>query len=194
MLQGKLYKASDPALSKELQHAKDSLFDLANLRPSERAKQKEGLQSLLGSTGEHFHIEFPFYCDYGYNIQIGENFYANHQLIILDAAPVKMGDNILIGPSVGIYTSGHPLDSNQRAEGLEFALPITVGDNVWIGGHVVINPGVRIGDNVVIGSGSVVTKDIPGNCIAVGNPCRVLREITAADKERYFANRQQLDS
>ncbi len=120
-------------------------------------------------------------CDYGYNIEIGDNFYANHNLLILDANKVKFGDNVFIGPNCGFYTSSHPLDYTIRNKGLEYANPIIVGDNVWFGGNVVVLPGVKIGDNTVIGAGSVVTKDIPSGVVAVGNPCRVIKNITISD-------------
>ncbi len=130
-------------------------------------------------------IEPSFYCDYGYNIEIGENFYSNHNLVILDGGKVAFGDNVFIAPNCGFYTAGHPLDVKQRNRGLEYAYPIKVGNNVWIGGNVSVMPGVTIGDNTVIGGGSVVTKNIPSGVVAVGNPCRVLREITEADKDKY---------
>lgn len=144
------------------------------------------LQKLFGKTRGNFYVEPPFRCDYGYNIEIGDNFYANYNLVILDCARVKIGDNVFIAPNVGIYTAGHPIHSDLRNEGLEFALPIEIGNSVWIGGNVVINPGIKIGDNTVIGSGSVVTKNIPPNVLAVGNPCKVLRSITEDDKSYYY--------
>ena len=128
----------------------------------------------------------PFWCDYGYNITFGENFFANHNLVILDCAKVTFGNNVFIGPNCGFYTAGHPIDFEQRNRGLEYAYPIKVGSNVWFGGGVQVMPGVSIGSNVVIGGGSIVTKDIPSNVIAVGNPCKVIREITEKDKETYF--------
>ncbi|GET06446.1 hypothetical protein SY212_14760 [Ligilactobacillus agilis] len=121
-----------------------------------------------------------------YNIELGENFYANHNLVILDGAKVTFGDNVFVAPNCGFYTAGHPLDYERRNAGLEYAYPITVGDNVWIGGGVQVMPGVTIGSNVVISGGSVVTKDIPDNCVAVGNPCKVIRPITEADKTRSY--------
>lgn len=125
------------------------------------------------------------------NISVGENFYANYGCVIIDVCKVKIGDNVMFGPNVGIYTAGHPIDAEVRNSGLEFGKPITIGDNVWIGGSSVVNPGVSIGDCVVIGSGSVVTKDIPDNVIAVGNPCRVLRPITEDDKKYWRAERDR---
>lgn len=121
-----------------------------------------------------------------YNIELGENFYANYNLVILDGAKVTFGDNVFVAPNCGFYTAGHPLDYERRNAGLGYAYPITVGDNVWIGGGVQVMPGVTIGSNVVIGGGSVVTKDIPDNCVAVGNPCKVIRPITEADKTRSY--------
>lgn len=186
MIAGKPYKAFGDELLNERQHAKELVFDFNNLRPSEIEKRNGLLKQLLGKTQQNFFIEPPFRCDYGYNIELGNNFYANYNLIILDCAKVSFGNNVLIGPNVGIYTAGHPLHFEKRNEEFEHAFPITIGNNVWIGGNVVINPGVIIGDNSVIGSGSIVTKDIPSNVIAVGNPCKVLREITEADKPFYY--------
>lgn len=143
------------------------------------------LRKLLGKTGEYFFIVQPFYCDYGYNIEMGEKFYANVNCVILDAAKVTFGDNVFVGPNCGFYTAGHPLDAEQRNRGLEYAYPITIGNNVWIGGNALFMPGVSVGDNTVIGAGSVVTRDIPENVIAHGNPCRVVREIAEGDRNRY---------
>ena len=167
----------DKELTDERNKAKDICYEYNNLKPSELEKRKEVIKKLLRKTEENFLIEQPFVCDYGYNIEIGKNFYANHNLVILDAAKVKFGDNVFIAPNCGIYTAGHPIDIKERNEGIEYARPITVGNNVWIGGNVVILPGVEIGDNVTIGAGSVVTKNIPSNVIAYGNPCRVIKNI-----------------
>jgi len=182
MLSGELYKAHGNELVSERLYARSIIHHFNKLSPDEVHKQLELLKELLGSTGEKLHIEAPFRCDYGYNIYLGENFYSNFNLVILDCAPVRIGINALIGPDVGMYTAGHPLDPELRTQAYEFALPITIGDDVWMGGHVVINPGVTVGDNVVIGSGSVVSKDIPSNVVAAGNPCRVLREISEKDR------------
>lgn len=177
MLSGKLYLSFGEELLNERQKAKDAVFTFNSLHPSEIERRNEIIKKLLGGIKGDFFIEPPFRCDYGYNIEIGLNFYSNYNLIILDCAKVTIGDNVLIGPNTGIYTAAHPLDYKTRNQGYEFAEPIEIGNNVWIGGNVVINPGVKIGDNTVIGSGSVVTKDIPSNVTAAGNPCRVIREI-----------------
>lgn len=188
MISGKPYKAFGDELLAERQYAKEMIFDFNSLRPNQIDERNEILKRLLGKTKDKYFIEPPFRCDYGYNIEIGENFYSNYNLIILDCAPVKIGDNVLIGPNVSIYTAGHPLHYEIRNQEYEYAFPVIIGDNVWIGGNVVINPGVSIGENSVIGSGSVVTKDIPNNVIAIGNPCKVLRVITDDDKHYYFKN------
>lgn len=178
MLAGLLYDANyNPDLIEERHRAKELCFDFNNTRPSDTETQAEIMKKLLGSTGERFEIIAPFYCDYGYNIKIGENFFANHNTVILDCAEVKFGDNVFVAPNCGFYTAGHPLDAERRNAGLEYAKPISVGDNVWIGAGVHVMPGVKIGSNVVIGGGSVVVKDIPDNCVAVGNPCRPVKEI-----------------
>ena len=135
------------------------------------------LKKLFNKTGNDFLIEQNFQCDYGYNIEIGENFYSNHNLVILDPAKVTFGNNVFIGPNCGFYTPEHPIKAEERNKMLEYAKPITVGNNVWFGGNVTVLGGVTIGDNSVIGAGSVVTKNIPSNCVAVGNPCRVIKTI-----------------
>lgn len=176
--QGLLYDANyDPELALEREQCQSLLFQYNRLSPRQSSEKKQILQKLLNKTGKNFIFTPPFFCDYGYNIEIGDNFYANTNLVILDAAKVRIGDNVFIAPHVGIYTAGHPLDIEQRNAGLEYARPITIGNNVWIGGHVVLLPGVSIGDNTTIGAGSVVTKNIPANVLAVGNPCRVIRMV-----------------
>ncbi len=184
MLAQKMYDANyDQALLEERTKAKELCYDFNNLRPADETGKREVLKKLLGKTGENFIITAPFWCDYGYNITLGENFYANHNLVILDGAKVTFGDNVFIAPDCGFHTAGHPIDFERRNQGLEYAYPITVGDNVWIGAGVQVMPGVTIGSNVVIGGGSVVVKDIPSNSVAVGNPCRVIRPITEADRK-----------
>lgn len=177
MLSGELYQALSKELLKERQYAKELIFDFNSLRPTEIKKRNKIIKNLLGKTERSFFIEPPFRCDYGYNIEIGENFYSNYNCIILDCAKVKIGNNVLFGPNVSLFTAGHPLDVDLRNQGFEFASPISIGNNVWIGGNVVVNPGVEIGENTVIGAGSVVTKNIPSHVIAFGNPCKVYKKI-----------------
>ena len=186
MISGQLYNSTDEKLSQQRIKAKKLCRKYNNLEPDNYEERKSILKKLLGKTKENFWIEPNFWCDYGYNIEIGENFYSNHNLVILDPAKITFGDNVFIAPNCGFYTAGHPIDAELRNQLLEFAYPITVGNNVWFGGNVVVLPGVTIADNVVIGAGSVVTKDIPANVVAVGNPCKVLREITEEDKTKYF--------
>lgn len=183
---GYLYDANyDESLLQERNRCKDLCFAFNACKPSDSAGQQRLMKQILGKTKGAFTITAPFWCDYGYNISIGENFYTNHNCIILDGAKVTFGDNVFIAPNCCFSTAGHPLDAEQRNKGLEIALPITVGNNVWFGAGVTVLPGVTIGDNTVIGAGSVVNKDIPSGVIAVGNPCRVLRPITEEDKNKY---------
>lgn len=178
MLLGEIYNANyDKELIEERKMAQDLCFEYNNLRPSDSEKRKELIKKIVGKTNGNFLIEQPFWCDYGYNIELGENFYSNHNLIILDGNKVKFGDNVFIAPNCSFYTAGHPLDVERRNQGLEYAKPITIGNNVWIGGNVCVLPGVTIGDNVVIGAGSVVNRDIPSNTVAVENPCKVIKEM-----------------
>lgn len=175
---GRLYDANhDRQLIEERLRCKQMCFEYNRLEPRMAERREEMLRRLLGKTGKNFLIEQPFLCDYGYNIGIGENFYANVNCVILDEALVTFGDNVFIGPNCAFYTAAHPLDAGQRRLGLEFARPISVGSDVWIGGNVVVLPGVTIGDGCVIGAGSVVTRDIPAGCLAFGNPCRVIRRL-----------------
>ena len=187
MLNHQLYDANyDKDLLKERIHAKELCYDFNHLRPSQITEQNNIIKALFGKTKESFVITAPFWCDYGYNIEIGENFYTNHNCVILDPAKVTFGDNVFIGPDCGFYTAGHPIDFERRNQGLEYAWPITVGNNVWFGGGVKVMPGITIGSNVVIGSGSIVTKNIPDNVVCAGNPCQILREITDFDKMNPF--------
>ena len=187
MLAGMLHDANnDKELIEERVRAKDMCYEYNNLKPSDVKNQEKLLRKLLGKTKDNFCIIAPFWCDYGYNIEIGENFFANHNCIILDGGKITFGNNVFIAPDCGFYTASHPIDYERRNQGLEYAYPITIGDNVWIGGGVKVMPGVTIGDNVVIGAGSVVTKDIPENVVAAGNPCRVIRQITDEDKNKNF--------
>lgn len=168
----------DPELTKERGQAKELCFAYNQTNPSNQAKREKIIRKLIKKTGEKFLIEQPFFCDYGYNLEIGENFYANHNLVLLDGAKITFGNNVFIGPNCGFYSTNHPLDKEKRNEGLEQVKPITIGNNVWIGGNSVILQGVTIGENTVIGAGSIVTKDIPANVVALGNPCRVIKPIS----------------
>ena len=158
-------------------------------REDEGDRRRALLEELFGSVGEGAHVEPPLHCDYGCNVHAGARFFANFGLIVLDECRVAIGDNVMIGPRVSLCCAGHPIDAAVRTSGLEYGKPITIGNNVWIGAHTVVNPGVTIGDNTVIGSGSVVTKDVPANVVAAGNPCRVLRPITAEDAARWEVER-----
>ena len=176
MLAGLPYKAWLDGLAEERLACKRLVYQFNMLPPDQSGEGNAILRKLLGKIGENFHISPFFRCDYGFNIEIGENFYANYNLTILDVNKVIIGDNAQFAPNVSIYTAGHPIHPESRNSGYEYGIPVTIGDNVWIGGGVIIMPGVTIGNNVVIGAGSVVTKDIPDNTIAFGNPCRVMRE------------------
>lgn len=183
---GYLYNANfDADLFIDRNKCKDLCFAFNMCVPSDFKKQREILAQIIPGLRDDAFFTAPFYCDYGYNISIGKNFYSNHNLIILDGAKVAIGDYVFIAPNCCITTAGHPIDVAQRNEGLEIALPITIGNNVWIGANVCILPGVTIGDNTIIGAGSVVNKDIPSNVIAVGNPCRIMRRVTEEDKMKY---------
>lgn len=163
----------------------DLCYEFNNCKPSDTKRQTELLHQILGEIKGDIVITAPFYCDYGFNISVGKNFYTNHNCTILDGAKVEFGYNVFIAPNCVFSTAGHAIDAEQRGKGLEIALPIKVGNNVWFGANVSVLPGVTIGDNTIIGAGSVVNKDIPSGVIAVGNPCRVIREITEKDKEKY---------
>ncbi|MBF0784429.1 sugar O-acetyltransferase [Muribacter muris] len=189
MLAGQLYDPADESLQTDRLRAKMCCFRISQL-PSDQVDARNALfRELFGQSGT-FHIEPPFRCDYGDNIKLGDNFFANYNCTILDCAEVAIGNNVMFAPNVSLFTAAHPLDSDKRNSGLEFALPITIGDNVWIGGNAVIMPNVCIGNNVVIGAGSIVTRDIPDNSIAAGNPCRVLRMLNDDDRHYYFKNRE----
>jgi len=184
--QGYLYDANyDKDIIELRQKCADLCYEFNLCKPSDIAGQTKIINQLLGEIKGSFVITAPFYCDYGTNISIGNNFYTNHNCTILDGATVSFGDNVFIAPNCVFSTAGHPIDVEQRNAGLEIALPITVGDNVWIGTNVSVLPGVTIGSDTVIGAGSVVNKDIPDGVIAAGNPCRVIRKITDADKNKY---------
>jgi acetyltransferase-like isoleucine patch superfamily enzyme len=190
MLEGLPYKAWLDGLSEERMENKLKIYDYNLLRPDEIKKMEESIKDILGKTGDKIFIEQPFHCDYGKNIEIGNNFFANYNCTILDVGKVIIGENVQFAPNVSLYTAGHPIHPDSRNSGYEYGIGITIGDNVWLGGNVVVNPGVHIGNNVVIGSGSVVTKDIPDNVIALGNPCKVVREITEEDRKFYYKDKE----
>lgn len=175
----------NPEFEAEIRKGKDKCFRYNQLNPNEFDAQHKILAELLGKMGANVIITPPFWCDYGYNIEVGDYFYSNHNLVITDGVKVTFGDHVFIAPNCCFTTAEHPTDSEQRKAGLEIAKPISVGNNVWFGAGTTVLAGVTIGDNAVIGAGSVVTKDIPANVVAVGVPCRVMRSITEADKKRY---------
>ncbi|MFJ8267476.1 maltose acetyltransferase domain-containing protein [Peribacillus asahii] len=177
MLNGELYHAADPELLQERLNARRFTRLYNQTMETDDNKRTELLKELFGSTGENLYIEPTFRCDYGYNIHVGENFYANFDCVFLDVCEIRIGDNCMIAPGVHIYTATHPLDPTERISGAEYGLPVHIGHNVWIGGRAVINPGVKIGNNVVIASGAVITKDVPDNVVAGGNPAKIIKQI-----------------
>jgi acetyltransferase-like isoleucine patch superfamily enzyme len=188
MLAGLPYKAWLDGLSRERMENKKKIYEFNMCRPEDKERIEKLTRDILYKAGKSVHIEAPFHCDYGKNIEVGDNFFANYNCTILDVGKVIIGDNVQFAPNVSLYTAGHPIHPDSRNSGYEYGIGITIGDNVWLGGSVVVNPGVHIGNNVVVGSGSVVTKDIPDNMLAVGNPCRVIREITEEDRKYYYKN------
>jgi maltose O-acetyltransferase len=177
MIGGELYHASDAQLMQERLNARRLTRLFNESLETDEEKRTELLKELFGSTGDSLYIEPTFRCDYGYNIHVGENFFANFDCIFLDVCEIRIGDNCFIAPGVHIYTATHPLHAEERISGAEYGIPVTIGDNVWIGGRAVINPGVTLGNNVVVASGAVVTKDVPDNVVVGGNPARVLKQI-----------------
>ena len=179
MLSGQLYSAVDATLLEELNAVKETIHRYNALSPSDNEAKYAILKDLLGSIGdEGIIVNQPFYCDYGKQIRVGKRFFANFNFTVLDEAPVTIGDDCFIGPNVSIYTACHSTDPVERNSRKEWAEPVSIGDNVWIGGSVTILPGVSIGDNVTVGAGSVVTRDIPSNVVAAGNPCRVIKKLS----------------
>lgn len=192
MIRGMTYRG-DEELWEDMRRVRRLLRTYNNTGEDEFEYRTQLLKEMLGSIGEHIYIEPNFRCDYGSQITIGNYFYANFDCVILDVCPVTIGDHVLLGPQVGIYTPSHPIDAGVRADMLEYGSPVTIGDDVWIGGHAAINGGVEIGSGSIIGSGSVVTKSIPAGVIAAGNPCRVIRKITQEDAAYWQKQRAELE-
>ena len=176
MIAGELYDPADPQLLDEREHAREVTRQF-NRTEASVAEAQQHLRGLFGAAGEHLLVEPPFRCDYGYNIRVGDDFYANFDCVILDVCPVDFGDECMLGPGVHVYTATHPLDAEERVAGREYGKPVTVGDRVWIGGQAVLNPGVTVGDDAVVASGAVVTEDVPDNAVVQGNPATVVKEL-----------------
>lgn len=175
MVNGELYNAADPELIQDRVNARRLTRLYNQTVETEVGKRTELLKELFGTTGEQLYIEPALRVDYGYNLHVGENFYANFDCVFLDVCDIRIGNNCFLAPGVHIYTATHPLNAQERISGVEFGKPVTIGDNVWIGGRAVINPGVRIGTNVVVASGAVVTKDVPDNVVVGGNPAKIIK-------------------
>ena len=190
MLAGLPYKACLDGLPQEQLENKTKLYDYNLSRPDEEQKRAAMLPKIVGKCGRNVTILPPFRCDYGKNITLGDGIFINHNCVMLDVAPITIGDYCFFGPNVCLTAAGHPIHPLSRRSGYEYGAPITIGHDVWLGANVVVNPDVTIGDGTVIGSGSVVTKDIPSNVVAVGNPCRVLRPITDKDRKFYFKDKE----
>lgn len=181
---------SDESVFEEQKIARRLTQKLNTVDRSDFEAIKKIVNELLGKSGSDTFINPPFYCDYGSHIEVGKNFFANYNCTMLDVGMIRIGDNVQIAPNVAIYTAGHPVHPATRNSSYEYGIDVTIGNNVWIGGNVVICPGVKIGDNAVIGAGSVVLRDIPAWTIAAGNPCRVIRKITEDDRNKYYAGRE----
>ena len=194
MNSGALYNCSMEALTPELEQklneCKDLLYDFNHSRPAEQEKRDDILRRVFAEIGQNCYIEPPFYANWGCHMHVGNDFYANFSLTVVDDADIFIGDHVMIAPNVTIATGTHPIDPDLREQVYQYNLPVHIGNRVWIGAGAIVLPGVTIGDDSVIGAGSVVTKDIPPHVVAVGNPCRVLREIGTRDKEYYAKNRK----
>ena len=190
MKDGRLYFCTDEEIANEQLKCLDLLYDYNQTRPTEQAKRRELLKVLLAEVGENCYIEPPLHANWGRNTHLGSNVYANFNLTLVDDTDIYIGDSVMIGPNVTIATAGHPVDPELRRKVAQFNIPVRIGNNVWIGAGAVILPGITIGDDSVIGAGSIVTKDIPAGVVAVGNPCRVLRPICDRDREFYYKDRK----
>jgi galactoside O-acetyltransferase len=191
MHSGEIYNPSDDAIFEEQLRCLDRLYDFNATRPTEMEKREELLRTMLAEVGENCYIEPPFHSNWGgKNVHLGKNVYFNFNVTLVDDTHIYVGDYTMLGPNVVVATAGHPILPELREKALQFNLPVKIGRNCWLGAGVIVLPGVTIGDNTVIGAGSVVTKDIPANVVAVGNPCKVLREINEHDREFYCKNRR----
>lgn len=190
MLAGLPYKAWLDGLSEERLSSRKLTHRYNTMEPGNPTELTALIKKIIGKTGQEITIEPPFRCDYGSNIEVGNHFFANFNCVMLDVGKITIGENVMFAPNVSLYTAGHPVHPDSRNSGYEYGIAITIGNNVWVGGDVVINPGINIGNNVVIGSGSVVTKNLPDNVIAAGNPCRIIRVVTEADRDYYYRDRQ----
>ena len=190
MKSGKIYFCTDEELAKEQLRRLDRLYDFNQTRPSDMPKRMALLKEILAEVGENCYVEPPLHANWGCHTHFGNNVYANFNLTLVDDTDIYVGDSVLFGPNVVVAVAGHPVDPELRRKVAQFNLPVHIGNNVWIGAGAIILPGITIGDNSVIGAGSVVTKDIPANVVAVGNPCRVLREIGEHDREYYWRDRK----
>lgn len=190
MKSGKIYFCTDEELAKEQLRRLDRLYDFNQTRPSEMPKRMALLKEILAEVGENCYVEPPLHANWGCHTHFGNNVYANFNLTLVDDTDIYVGDGVLFGPNVVVAVAGHPVDPDLRRKVAQFNLPVHIGNNVWIGAGAIILPGIAIGDNSVIVAGSVVTKDVPANVVAVGNPCRVLREIGEHDREYYWRDRK----
>ena len=185
MKNGKLYFCTDESVAREQLQCLDKLYDFNQTRPSEMEKRQKLLKELLAEVGENCYVEPPLHTNWGRNTHFGNHVYANFNLTLVDDTDIYVGDYVMFGPNVTVATAGHPVNPELRRKAAQFNIPVRIGNNVWIGAGVTVLPGVAIGDNTVIGAGSVVTRDIPSGVVAVGNPCRALRDITEKDKHKY---------
>lgn len=190
MKSGKIYFCNDPELARKQAECLEILYDFNHTRPSEAEKRNSILKTLLAEVGEGCYVEPPLHANWGCNTHFGRGVYANFNLTLVDDVDIYVGDSVMFGPNVTVATAGHPIEPELRRRVGQYNVPVHIGNNVWIGANSVILPGVRIGDNTVIGAGSIVTKDIPANVVAVGNPCRVLREIGEHDRTYYYRDRK----
>lgn len=191
MAQGKIYDPADPQITQEQSKLLELLYDYNATRPSEYTKREALLKEMLGSVGEGCYIEPPFHANFGgKHVFMGNHVYANFNLTLVDDGNIYIGDNVMFGPNVTIATAAHPIEPAMRSRGWQYNIDVHIGNNVWIGAGAIILPGITIGENSVIGAGSVVTKDIPADSVAVGNPCRVLRQISERDREYYYKDRR----